>query len=374
MRRDRPRYYRERNGNAFWEPGPRAADFGLPKSKALGPYGPTAMKAAIDWNAKLDAARGGTRPPPKYPPGTLGAFWELFRQTDAWAIMEPRTQEDYWRAWPAIEDRFAATLISDISSADSERFHRDLHPAHDNPARDPDGTMKLSWNEAHRTLKVWRALLSALVSYELREQAPVGRVSNPSPAGRAEMWTHEEISVLMWAALCLGLPGMAVAIQLAWDAMLSPVDVREAPLSAIARMPEGAALNWRRRKTGRRILTALDPFTVELVEAYSARQPVPLHGEARIVRRPTGAPYTDKDAFGDDFRLVRELAFPGDGRQLADIRRSAASEARRGGASRDDLGKAMANRLDANDALFDTYVVSASRRVQEARQRARKVG
>lgn len=67
----------------------------------------------------------------------------------------------------------------------------------------------------------------------------------------------------------------------------------------------------------------------------------------------------------------RALAFPGDDRQFLDLRRSAATEARRGGATRDDLGKAMANRIDASDALAATYLLDASERVNEARKAAR---
>lgn len=91
-----------------------------------------------------------------------------------------------------------------------------------------------------------------------------------------------------------------------------------------------------------------------------------------IFRQPDGLRPYPKDRWEKHFRWVREAAFPGDERQMLDLRRSAATEARMGGANRDDLGKAMANRIDDSDALFSTYVQGASTRVLEARKAGRR--
>lgn len=359
---DRIRYYCTRGGNAFWAPGKFAERFGLPKSKALGPDGPDAMKAAIDWTARLDEARREAKKSQsakasKYSNGTLGSFYEHFRRTEAWRMMEHRTREDYDRAWPAIEQHHAGKLVSQITPDVSERFHTAIHPKH-NPESD------LSWNEAHRTLKVWRALLAAMESYELRPRAPIGRVSNPSPPGRSAVWLHDEVMVLAAAAAWGGFPGMAVAIRLAWDAMLAPVDVRTLP--ACGWLPKGLEIHWDRQKTGKAIYHAVTRETGDLLNAYLERTATP-HPDAPIIRRPTGAVYHDKDSFGDDFRLIRSAVYPGDERQFLDIRRSAATEARMGGADKGDLGSAMANTIDKNTGLEATYIVGASRKVLAAR-------
>lgn len=368
MAKDRPRYYAVKNGNAFWAPGKFAEPFGLPKSHPLGPDGPEAKKAAIDWTAKLDAARKAARGPAKpkpspYPPGSLGRFYERFRGTEAWRIMERRTREDYERAWPVIAPLHADKLVTQITPDVSERLHTALHPKH-NPAA------ALSWNEAHRALKVWRALLSAMVAYRvIPGPVPVGRVANPSPPGRAEVWLHDEILVLASAAAWGGFPGMAAAIRLAWDAMLAPVDVRTLP--AAGWLPKGLEIHWERQKTGKAIYHAVTRETGDLLNAYLSLMPTPMPA-APIIRRPTGAAYRDKDSFGDDFRMIRNAVFPGDERQFLDIRRSAATEARLGGADKDDIGAAMANRIDENTGLEATYIVAASRKVLAARLAGRE--
>jgi hypothetical protein len=368
MGKDRVRYYHTAGGNAFWKPGKFAKAYGLPGSRPLGPDGPEARKRAIEWTAKLDAARESKRKPPpsKYPPGTLGSFWETLPDRDAFQIMEARTWEDYPRAWPAIEPRFALVRVDKISPEDSERFHRDIHPAHENRLRDPEGKLKLSWNEAHRVLKVWRALLSALVAYQILKAAPIGRVSNPAPKGREAVWLHDELTGLAECAAFAGYVGMAVAIRIAWDAMLSPVDVRLLPLSGW----RGDEAATQRKKTSKRVLHAITPETQAIVEAYIndlRRRGVELLPDAPLIRRPDGTAYRTKRLFAGDFRVVRDFIRPGETRQFQDIRRSAATEARLGDATKDDIGAAMANTVAENEALAETYMRAASRRVLEAR-------
>lgn len=367
----RVRYYRARNGNGFWEPGAFAVQFGLPGSQPCGPDGPDAWAKAEQWNARLDSARLPSPQAPASAPGSLGAFYDLFRTTEAWKALEPRSREDYERAWPILSgwrETPAAPPLADlqvtaITAFLSERFHADIHPVHNEAS-------SYSWNEAHRTLKIWRALLSAMAAYDVIAKAPIGRVSNPQPKGREAVWLHDEVMRLALAATVIGAPGMAVAILLAWDAMLAPVDARSLPLSGWSNGPGGAEIATRRRKTAKRVRHAVTDLTAATVEGYLLtleQRGVHLLPVSPIVRTPLGRAYQGKNYFAEDFRIVRAFAFPGDERQFLDIRRSAATEARMGGADRDDLGKAMANTIDDSDALYDTYVLSASRRVLDAR-------
>lgn len=364
---DRVRYYTVKNGQAFWTPGKFGASYGLPKSQPLGPAGAAAVAAAAIWNGRLDEAREAARSPAKklriYPPGSLGHFYEAFQTKTAWRLMAPRTRDDYERAWPEIERRFGARLVTKITADDSERFHAELHPAHNEGSEH-------SWNEAHRVLKVWRALLSALVSYEIRTSAPIGRVSNPAPKGRDSLWTHDDVMTLAWVAALSGHKGMSAAIRLAWGAMLAPVDVWTLPRSGWRTGASGAQLATQREKTGKRVLHAVGADTLEVVDAYLGSMPT-LLPDTKMIRRYNGAPYRSKDTFGDDFRAIRAIAFPGDARQFLDLRRSALTEARLGGATKDDIGLAAANSVDRSAKLEETYLLGASERVLEARQLGR---
>lgn len=380
---DRPRYHskRKRNGNAFWEPGKFAEQFGLPRSAPLGAYGPDSFKKAIEWNEKLDAAREAKRkgeaPEPAYPPGSLGSFYEKFQRTEAWEQMEPRTRDDYHRAWPHIEKRYGRTLYTKLTPDESERFHVDIHPAHKNK-RDPEGKLKLPWNTAHRVLKVWRALLTALVSYQLRPApAPIGRVTNPRPPGRDALWLHDEVMDLIAAAESdeLGLHGVGLAIRIAWDAMLSPIDAFALPIGGFREAVE--EVRTTRQKSKRKVFASIGPATTEAARAYLKRLEaagVALKPDAPLIRNKMLAPYSGPHAkkyFERDFRAVRQKAFPGDRRQMLDLRRSAITEGRMGGATLDDLGTTAANNLATDEVLQSTYALAASKKVRDAREAGR---
>lgn len=373
-----PRYYRVRRGRAFWEPGQFAAEYAFEKCVALGDDGADAKSAALKWNERLDAARkakrDGTPKMSRYRPGTLGAFYDWFREQEAWAQMEMRTREDYERAWPHIEKRFADHVVTRITASESEAFHVDIHPSHVN-RRDPKGVKKLRWNTAHRTLKIWRALMNALVAYELRATAPVGRVTNPAPPGRSAVWLNDEVEQLARTADELELYGVGLAIVIAWDAMLAPVDAFE--LAAGGILAEAEEVRTRRKKTKRGVFGSLTPATVAKARAYLKRLKdagIELTPEEPLVRdarlRPYEGPHAKK-YFERDFRAVRARAFPGDRRQFLDLRRSAITEARMGGATLDDLGASAANNLGADQALQSTYVHAASKTVLVARAAGR---
>lgn len=374
----RPRYYDVRGGRAFWAPGKFAAQYGFEKSVPLGEDGPAAKAQALKWNARLDQARkdkrDGAKPAPRYGKGTLGTFYEAFRATEAWAQMAPRTREDYERAWPHIERRFGRILIGDIRASDSEAFHVDIHPAHKNK-RDPKGARKLPWNTAHRVLKVWRALLNALVDYEVRPTAPIGRVTNPMPPPREALWFYAEVVQLIEAADELELDGMALAIRFAWDAMLAPIDALQLRVGGLRAALE--EIRTQRQKSGRKVFAAITPDTVNAAQAYLAkleRAGEAVDAGAPLIRDGRLKPYRGPHAkkyFERDFRRVRERAFPGDRRQFLDLRRSAITEGRMGGASYDDLGANAANNLGADQALQSTYALAASKKVQDARLEGR---
>jgi hypothetical protein len=311
-------------------------------------------------------------------PASVGALWIGFHKTEAWRLMTPATRAMYERAWPHISDRFRDTPLLQLSAADSERFHVDLHPAHPNK-RDPHGKKKLSWFMAHLVLKHWRLLLSAAVDYgAIDGPAPIGRVSNPSPPSRTEVWTDEEVRVLIETAEAEEEWGMALGLQIGWETMMSTVDVRLLPLSgwkAPKRGEESGTIETVRLKSKKIVRVASTPELDAAIAAYLGRLKaagVSLSAVEPMLRRNANfIPFKDRHAFKDVFAYVRERAFPGDRRQFGDMRRSGATEARLGGADDKDLGATMANRLAQDEGLQSTYIVTSSKKVQDARRAGR---
>src|SRR5262249_16624873 len=152
-----------------------------------------------------------------------------------------------------------------------------------------------------------------------------------------------------------GYYGLAAVIAVAWDTMLSPIDVRQLTAGQRVRDDQGALFFVDRAKTGRAAAGTLSRWSSAILDAYLGKLSVVPVGDAPLFRNRSGAPYS-KDTLGDDFRAVRTMVFgKNDDRQLADIRRSGAVEATVGGAKVEKLAKKMANTISASTRLQKVY-------------------
>jgi len=151
------------------------------------------------------------------------------------------------------------------------------------------------------------------------------------------------------------------------------VDARNLRVGDMRRDPIGIWFDVARAKTGREAIATLSPRTARLLEAYLASLPAEPMGAVRIFCNRSGRHYS-KDTLGDDFRAVRGKVFgPHEKRQIADFRRSGATEALAGNVPPEKLSSKMANTLSASNRLHRTYAPVQLVSVRDADD-ARKVG
>lgn len=374
------RHYRvKRNGRAFWEPTKVMKRCGF-MSVPLGPDGPAAVALAEEWNARWDKTRRGEAPSPAmlaadnlspdqaeeltiYPPRSLGEAFRRYRRTDEWAQKAPRTREDWWRAWRRIKPVFGDCDPRTVTLENVSAWRKAIEDT-------------VSLREAHRAVKIWRALwkVSAALGYCIREADPSLGVRNRAAAGRSATWTEGEAVRLFKRAWRDGYHGLAAIIAVSWSTQLSPGDVRALRASQLAKAPGGDAFFAERGKTGKPVGGVLSDRALAAMQAYLGKLGAELHGEAFIFRNRSGDPYS-KDTLGDDFRAARIAAFgEAERRTLADFRRSGAVEAIAGGANAESLAVAMGNTIGASNQLFATYVpvnLATVRSVMEARRKGR---
>jgi integrase len=378
MIRIRHRHYVIKRGKGFWQPTKIMRALGF-YSVPCGPDGPGAWAVAEQWNQRWDKTRRGEAPSPAmaaadnlsperseeltiYPPRSLGDAFRRYRRTAEWARKAARTRQDWWRAWKRIKPVFGDVDPRTVSLEDISEWRQVIEDT-------------VSLREAHRCLKIWRALwkVAAALGCCIRDADPSLGVRNTAAAGRSETWTEGEVARLFKRAWRMGYYGLAGVVAVSWPTQLAPVDVRSLRASQLARVAESAFFT-ERGKTGKPVGGLLNIRALRAIEAYLQKIEIELHGEAYIFRNRSGAPYS-KDTLGDDFRAVRAAEF-GDRerRTLADFRRSGAVEAIAGDATAPALAHAMGNTLSASNALFATYVpvnVATIRSVMEARRRGR---
>jgi hypothetical protein len=346
----RLRYTVRKRGNLFWQPTPEMKALGfLPK--ALGPDGPEAQALALKLAGEWDQARAEQGKVTDYPAGTFGAFYDRFKRTTVWAKKGPRTREDYDRAWKHIDawrpaagkPTLSRTVITQLTTELCEQFADHLETT-------------LSPNERHRTIKWLKVLLAdAAVRLRLGYASPAAKLKNPQPKGRTAIWLGAQVEDMAAGAAIAGFEGMSLAIETAWETMFSPVDVRTLRPRQIKRDAGGWYATGHRGKTRVEFFAALSDDLAGRLLAYIERQGRAEADDTPIFRQRDGLPYRNKDTFAGDFRDVRSFMFPGDTRQLLDIRRSANVEADAAGADKKTMGELLANGLADSRFLEETY-------------------
>ncbi len=298
-----------------------------------------------------------------YPARSFGEAFRRYRRTEEWKGKAPRTREDWWRGWKRIKPVFGDMDPRTVNLEDVSAWRNAIEET-------------VSLREAHRALKIWRALwkVSAALGYCVRDADPSLGVHNRSAQGRSETWTEGEAVRLYKRAWREGYHGLAAVIAVAWSTQLARVDVRSLRASQLARDATGAAWFTERGKTGKPVGGMLNDRALAALQAHLQKLGIELHDEAYIFRNRSGAPYS-KDAMGDDFRAVRTALFgERDKRTLADFRRSGAQEAIAGEATPAALAHAMGNTLSASNALFAIYCpvnLTTIKSLTEARRRGR---
>jgi len=387
MGTDKARYLVLMKGCYYWRPTPRMKAAGF-KDRALGKNELHAKQEAIRLNAEWDRHRFGEHKQlgvMVYPPGSLGHAYSraiALREADRKAkgitwTRQQKARDDWPRAWrwigPAVGDYDPLAVVPEDLLALRAKV-----------------AARVSESEAFRVIKVWRALWAKLTP--LGFTVPPGSdpsltFANSAPAPRREVWPHRDVLRLVQRAWRERYYGLAVLLAVAWDTMLSPIDVRTLTIGQRLNDGQGSYFDLARAKTGRAAAGTLSRWSEAMLDAYLGKLGIELHDAAPIFWTRGGTstakggrpwpprPYTS-DRLGIDYRYIRMLVFgPDDERQIQDMRRSGAVEAVRGDAKPTKLSAKMANTIASSNRLHRTYIpvdVEAVRDVDEARQRGRE--
>ncbi len=356
-------YYTVINGYGYWRPKPSICDeYGFGRIPC-GKDGPAAWKVAQSWADKLrDARLGRYTAERKYPKDSIGEAFTRYRKTDVWADKAARTREEWERVWAHIEPLLGDVKPQTLTLEDLSAIRSEMERS-------------ISLREAHRVIKVWRALWLAMASLKYCEASkdPSLGIRNYAPMPRSAMWVEGEAVRLCKRAWRSRYYGLAAMIAVAWDTQFSPVDVRKLTASQLSSYDDLADFLVERAKTGRSAIGTLGRRATAILRAYVERQPFEPLTTTPIFRNRSGRQYS-KDTLGDDFRAVRLLEFgPGEKRTLADFRRSGAIEALAGGADATTVSAKMGNTLSASNELHRTYTPVEITKVRAADE-ARRIG
>jgi hypothetical protein len=267
-----------------------------------GPDGPSAWALAEEWNQRWQAVRKGDAPPlveldklsrdqaeaaRRYPPGSIGAAFQVYIRTPEWATRaySARTKV-WWPAWYRIRDMWGDVAPDTITFEMMSRWRAALEKAHGRGV-------------AHKTLRVWRTFWKIMLGMKVaRTSDPSLGIRNRAPAPRWQRWTEGEVVRLVKTAWRQGYLGLACIIAVAWDTQFSPVDVRT--LAQRHRTFYGGRLVFDRQadgrtKTGRAAIGTVSARTEQLVVTYLGQFGAELHPCCLVpqsLRQPVSTGYT----------------------------------------------------------------------------------
>ena len=365
-------YYsvRERHGkrHGYWQPTAKMKAAGF-KLVACGLDGPASWATANLWNERWQEHRKAQGKPQArfWPRGSLGEAFARYRETETWKGKKARTREDWWRGWKHLEPIFGDVSPSAVPFDVIDQWYADL-------------LVNASVREAHRAVKIWRALwgVGAALSagkpfYCERGADPSLAIRRRTPKGRSQAWQEYELRRVIHRAWREGYCGLACLVSIMWDTAFSPVDARGLMLAQYMEAGRWGAFHLGRAKTGQAAIGTLSRRSAALMRRYLRWGEVEHHPGFILFRTREGAAYT-KNSLAEDFRDVRRMVDPLEKRQMLDIRRSVSIEARAGGASRENLAAKLANTVNANAELERTYQpvdLDAVTIVDQARSAAR---
>jgi hypothetical protein len=373
-------YYTVIAGRGYWRPTPKMRALGF-QIVRCGADGPEAWALAAEWNKRWQAVRKGDAPAlvnldqlsrdqaeaaRRYPPGSIGAAFQVYIRTPEWAARAYLTREKiWWPAWFRIREMWGDVAPDTITFEMMSKWRAALEKRHGRGV-------------AHKILRVWRTFWKIMLGMKIARTAdPSLGIRNRAPTPRWQRWSEGETVRLVKAAWRHGYKGLACIIAVAWDTQFSPVDVRT--LAARHRAIIGGRLVFDRQaegraKTGRAAIGTVSARTERLVETYLGTLAIELHPDAVLFRTRTGAAY-GREPLAHDFADVRAVAFPGDKRRLMDMRRSGVVEAVAGDAGPVGLAAKLANSIGRSNTLHKTYApvdIEAVRNTDAARLKGRR--
>jgi hypothetical protein len=231
-----------------------------------------AKARAIALNAEWDRVRMGAHDAlavlePVYATGSVGEGYQRAiklraaeRATKGIVRTKEQAKRDDWpRAWkwlgPIFGDRDPKAVTPEALLALRSKV-----------------TERVSAIEAHRVIKVWRALWKKLEAFgyctdkDGPRSDPSLAFSNTAPDPRQEVWQHTEVVRLVDCAWQRGKQGLAALMA----EMLSPGDARALTPGQRARDTQGAMFFLDRAKTGRAAVGTLTPWSEQILENYIA--------------------------------------------------------------------------------------------------------
>lgn len=136
---------------------------------------------------------------------TLGVLADVWRQTQGYKALKPRTQRGYEKSWLHIAAWSEANGHPDPTTITKPQCETFLGWLDDTPT-------------TRRHVKiVLKMIMDQAIDLGWRPDNPVARIKMAAPKTRASIYEAADVETYAWAALSIGQPDMAALILMEWE-------------------------------------------------------------------------------------------------------------------------------------------------------------
>jgi hypothetical protein len=282
-------------------------------------------------NRDLDRWREG-RGEPIVEPGSLPWLVKLYRGTELYTDLAPKTQRSYDQGIALLEAWSKERDHPPISGLQTRHVRELLDTVHRPAMR----------HLAYRTL---RLLLSFAAAEGHVERNPARGLRIKGLRPRETYWTAGQVEAFNKVAHASGRPSLALAAHLAVNLGQREGDVLRLAWSQY----EAGSFTLRQLKTGRLVSV---PATAELRDVLAAAT---RKSPTIVIAETTGRPYRE-DHFRHEFARIRGLAGLPDSLRFMDLRRTSVVRLAEAGCSVPEIAAVTGHTIDRTARILEVYL------------------
>lgn len=308
----------------------------------------SSLNEALARNNALDKWRRGDDMPSGYPEGTVGWLLGQYKADERFTGLAPATQKLYLNSFKELLTVFGDIPIAKITRLQVRAFYQSF-----------SGTSR----KASQVMQNCRVVFQFAKDIEIITDNPFSeqRVAKAKP--RQGIVSQEAITAAKHKAYDLGLPSIAMAIQLGCDGGQRPGDIRK----LLRNQYNGTWLEVKQSKTGALVSIPVHrlPELKIMMDALKPDSVLILHEER------TGKPYT-KDMLCRRVREVFKAAGVGVDIQFRDLRRTAVVRLAEAGCDIPEICSFTGHKLSEANEILEVYLPRTKKMAENAAEKLQK--
>lgn len=304
---------------------------------------------AIELNAGLEKWRKGYVAH-QNPEGTIGRLVTQYRTSAKFRKLATNTQKLYIHYLEVLQKEVGEFQAKEFGRKEAAFLYEEMAINH------PRG--------ASQFVQVSRVLFNYGKKVELADINPFEDMEIPKDAPRQVVISADNIETAKKKAIELGLPSIAMAIQLGYDAGQRPVDIRMLPRKSY----DGQWLRVRQSKTKAVVDIPVMRFPVlkKMLDGLSHQSTLILHEER------TGKPYS-KDMLCTRVREVFTACGMGKDIQFRDLRRTSVVRLAEAGCEIAEICAITGHRLQEATRILEVYLPRSRTMAENAAKKVEKL-